>query len=170
MQQSTRQAVARVQRALRMRGMTLAERMLRDLKSTFDGTGTWHGTPLRRMIARVDDARGDAHPIAGARSIKELLAHATSWIEIVDRRIGGEAYDPPLEVDFPAVDGISMAALLARLDAAHARLLDRVSTLRDEDFDATVPGKRYTIDFMLRGLVHHTTYHAAQIAMLMKMV
>jgi uncharacterized damage-inducible protein DinB len=149
--------------------MTNTERLLRDLQSTYDGDA-WHGTPLRRMLDGVDDAGGDAHPIEGARSIKELLAHVASWNEIVDRRIGGEAYVPPLEVDFPSVEGVSLASLLARLDAAHDRLLARVATLRDEDLDRLTPGKDYTIDFMLRGLVHHDTYHAAQIAMLKKMV
>jgi len=149
--------------------MTLAKRMRRDLKSTYDGQA-WHGTSLRRMFDGVDDARGDAHPIAGARSIKELLAHIVAWNEIVERRVGGEIYDPPFEVDFPPVDGVSIESLLARLEAAHQRLLARVSTLSDKAFDDKAPGTEYSIDFMLRGLIHHNTYHAAQIAMLKKMV
>lgn len=150
--------------------MTLTERLLRDLRSTYDGDDTWHGTPLRRMFEGLDDAFAETHPIAGARSIKELLAHATAWVEIVDRRLGGETYDPPYEVDFPSVHGVALDSLLARLDAAHERLCASVAALHDEDFERIVPGKSYTVDFMLRGLTHHNTYHAAQISMLRKVV
>jgi uncharacterized damage-inducible protein DinB len=149
--------------------MTIIERILRDLRATYDGDA-WHGTPLRRMFDGVGDARANEHPIAGAHSIKELLAHIVSWNEIVERRTGGEAYEPPADVDFPSVDGVAMDSLLARLDTAYDRLLARVATFRDEDLDAIVPGKPYTLDFMLHGLIHHNTYHSAQVAMLKKLV
>jgi uncharacterized damage-inducible protein DinB len=149
--------------------VTNTERALRDLRSTFDGDA-WHGTPIRTMIAGLSQEQVSAHPIAGARSIAELLAHATAWFGFVERRIRGEVVTPTGEEDFPDVSGVAWADLLDRLDRAQHSLLAAVASLTDEDFDRLVPGKQYDLDYMLRGLVHHTTYHAAQMAMLKKMV
>ncbi len=79
----------------------------------------------------------------------------------------GEEVKVTPEMDFPSVDGVRWEEQLARLDAAHARLLEVVNTLEDADFDRMIEEK-YSLDFMLRGVIHHTTYHAAQIALLKK--
>ena len=147
--------------------MRLAERMLRDLRSTFDGQA-WHGTPVRKMVDGIDDARAHAHPIDGSMSIAELLAHLTSWIDIVDHWLRDEPFEVTHEVDFPRVDGITFAEQIAWLERAHAALLETVAKMDDEEFDRKVPDGRYTKDFMLRGLINHTAYHSAQIAMLKK--
>lgn len=147
--------------------MLLRDRIRRDLKSTFNGIA-WHGTPVRKLLEDVDETRAHAHPIANTRSIAELLAHLTAWIEIVARRTTGEEFQVTPEMDFPPVEGVRWEDQLARLDAAHARLLEVVATLEDADFDRMVDGQKYPVDFMLRGLIHHTTYHAAQIALLKK--
>ena len=147
--------------------MRLAARMLRDLCSTFDGNA-WHGTPVRRMLDNIDDARANAHPIDGARSIAELLAHLSAWYAIVERRLRDELFEVTIEEDFPSVEGIAFRQQIEQLERRHAVLCATVEQMNDAEFDRNVPDGRYTKDFMLRGLIQHTTYHAAQIAMLKK--
>lgn len=147
--------------------MTLAERMLRDLRSTFDGNA-WHGTPVRRLLDGIDDAHANTHPIDGARSIAELLAHLSAWFDFVDRRLRDELFEVTPEEDFPHVDSVAFSDLIAQLERRQAVLCETVQRMDDAEFDRKVPDGRYTKDFMLRGLIHHTTYHAAQIAMLKK--
>jgi uncharacterized damage-inducible protein DinB len=145
--------------------MNDAERMTARLQRNFDGE-SWHGTPLRRMLDDIDSPQAFARPIPNGRTIAELLAHTTAWIEIVERRVRGEDVKVTPELDFPAVDGVEFRALLDRLDAAFPRLLSTVGTLAD--LRQNVVAKPYSIHFMLDGLMHHNTYHAAQIAMLKK--
>jgi len=147
--------------------MRLASRILVQLKSTYDGTA-WHGTPLRRMLDGIDDAKANAHPIANTRSIAELTAHVAAWVEIVERRARGEEFDVTPEMDFPSAGAGSWSDLVSRLERAYARLVETVSGMSDEALDANVPGKSYTQAHMLLGLAHHGTYHAAQIAVLKK--
>jgi uncharacterized damage-inducible protein DinB len=149
--------------------MTLSDRLLSDLNSTFDGDA-WHGTPLRRMLDGVDDARAHLRPIADAKTIAELVAHITSWTEIVERRVRFEPFDVTSAMDFPKVEGTKLDDWIVRLEAAHAKLAGTVATLSDADFDKLVPGRPHTLDYTLRGLIHHSTYHAAQIAILKKLV
>lgn len=148
--------------------MDLAKRAVIDLKSTYDGQA-WHGTPLRRILDGIDHAMAHERPIASARTIAELLAHVTAWIEIVGRRVAGKTVEVTPEMDFPSVANVHWNEQIERLERAHRKLVERVRGLGDDDFDRQVEESRsYTVDFMLRGLVHHNTYHAAQIAMLKK--
>ncbi|HXI12159.1 MAG TPA: DinB family protein [Thermoanaerobaculia bacterium] len=148
--------------------MRLVERTLLELNATFDGSA-WHGTPFRRILDGVDEEKANARPLADAKTIGELLAHATAWIEIVQRRLEGEIVNPTPEEDFPSVEGVSWDAALARLDAAHTRLVDTVARMSDSDFDDLVPGKSYDAYTMIQGVMHHSAYHSAQIVMLKKM-
>jgi uncharacterized damage-inducible protein DinB len=147
--------------------MRLTDRILENLRSTYDGDA-WHGTPLRRMLDDIDEAAVHARPIANAHSIAELLAHVIAWIQITDRRLHDEVFEITTEMDFPAGDALPWKKLVALLEQSHERLLATVSALDDAALDAIVPGKPYSRWFMLNGLVHHNTYHAAQIALLKK--
>ena len=139
------------------------------LRTNFDGTA-WYGTPLRKIVAAVAPERAFAAPAGGVRNIAELLAHVIAWMEIVDERLRGIDEEVTPERDFPSVDGVTWGALLARLDRAHAALLATVQGRRDEEWGATVGAHPYDDRFMVDGLLHHNTYHGAQIALLNRML
>src|SRR5947208_3300487 len=101
--------------------MRLVERMLLQLNSTYDGTA-WHGTPLRRILDGIDDAKANAHVLANSFTIHQLLAHVTAWVEIVPRMLAGEIVAVTPDVDFPNVDGVTFSDSVSRLDRAHTRL------------------------------------------------
>lgn len=147
--------------------MGTVERMVSQLRVNYDGEA-WHGTPLRRILDGIDEAKANARPIPDARTIAELLAHLTAWIEIVERRLTGERFEITPEMDFPGVEGVRWADALKRLDRAHGKLLKTTERLGDSDLTAPVAGHQYSVDFMLQGLQHHNTYHGAQIALLKK--
>ncbi|MBV8516143.1 MAG: DinB family protein [Acidobacteria bacterium] len=143
------------------------ERMLAALQENFDGQ-PWHGSPLRRLLDGIDDARAHAHPLPAARSIAELLAHLSAWIEIADRRMHGEEFEITPELDFPDATNARFADLVSQLEWRHASLLRTVRELGDDGLLRMVRGKPYSIQWMLHGVMHHNTYHAAQIALLRK--
>jgi len=147
--------------------MRLNDRILVQLASTYDGNA-WHGTPLRKILRGIDNEKAHARPIRNAHTIAELVAHLTSWIEIVTQRARGERAGASAKRNFPDVDGIPFAAIVDRLDRAHRELLETVRGMSDKQIAATVPGKKYPNEFMLLGVAHHNTYHAGQIALLKK--
>jgi len=57
---------------------------------------------------------------------------------------------------------------LTRFDERHRGLIEAVAMLTDERLREIVPGKDYTVEYMLRGLTRHHVYHAGQIALLKK--
>jgi uncharacterized damage-inducible protein DinB len=139
------------------------------LRENFDGQ-PWHGSALRTLVAAVAPERAHIRPSADVRSAAELLAHTVAWMDIARERLEGRNEKVTPERDFPAVDGVSWNDLVARLDHAFAALLETVSTQDDAFWQRAVAGHKYTAEFMLDGVLHHNSYHAAQIAIVNRMV
>jgi uncharacterized damage-inducible protein DinB len=140
------------------------------LKNIHDGEA-WHGPALKEILAGVTAAQAAARPIPNGHSIWELVSHIAAWENVVIARLAGRPIDIPEEGDFPPVTSADEEAwqkTLAWLDDTHRRLLDAIAGVNDDG--ATVAGKDYTVDFMLRGIVRHHVYHAGQINLLKKAV
>ena len=84
-------------------------------------------------------------------------------------RLRGANPDIPPERDFPDVEGVTWEVLTARLHSAFDSLLAAVRAHDDAAWQRNAPGKEHTMEIMLDGLLHHMTYHAAQIALLNRM-
>jgi len=149
--------------------MAKSDELAAALQRNFDGK-PWHGSSLLHIVANVAPERAFTRPAPEIRSIAELLAHTIAWMEIVTERLRGASPEVPPERDFPDVGGVTWDALVARLHAAFAALLDAVRANDDAAWQRNAPGKPHTMEHMLDGLLHHTTYHAAQIALLNRMV
>lgn len=133
----------------------------------------WHGPALLETLAGVSADMAAMHPVAGLRSIWELVLHIIGWEEVFTSRLEGHPINEPEEGDFPAVTGSSAedwGKALNRLTVGHKRLIDKVSRLSDSDLNRTVVGKDYTVRFMLSGTICHHVYHAGQIGLLKKAI
>ena len=141
-----------------------------ELKIIHDGD-PWHGPSMKEVLSGVSAEQAAAKPLANAHSIWELTLHVAAWEGVMVRRLAGLQMNEPEEGDFPAVNDVSEEAwrrTLNRLDEEHRRLIEAVATLTDERLREIVPGKDYTVEYMLRGLMRHHVYHAGQIALLKK--
>jgi uncharacterized damage-inducible protein DinB len=146
--------------------MTELDRIADQFRRAYDGDA-WHGTPLRVLLADVPPEHADARPIAGAHTLRELVFHLTVWLDVVRRRLEGEAIDYTQGEDWHAPadpDPASWPRALAELDRTHAALLDTISALDPATLDRIVPGKEYDGYVLLHGAVQHNLYHAGQVA------
>jgi uncharacterized damage-inducible protein DinB len=132
----------------------------------------WHGAALAELLENLTAEQAAAHPIPGAHSIWEIVAHVTSWAGIARARVHGERIgDPPPQEDWPPVDTSAeaeWAILLRRLSESHRLLAHDVRHLDDATIEATVPGLEYRMYDLLHGVIEHGTYHGGQIALLKK--
>jgi uncharacterized damage-inducible protein DinB len=131
----------------------------------------WHGPALQELLAGVTAEQAAARPIPNAHSIWELISHITAWENVVCLRLEGRAVDEPEEGDFPPVEDTSEDAwkqTLNKLNATHARFIERVASLSEANLGEAVEGRTYTVDYQLRSAVRHHVYHAGQIALLKK--
>jgi uncharacterized damage-inducible protein DinB len=141
-----------------------------NLRRSFEGDA-WHGPAVMEILKDISAKQAAARPIPNAHSIWELVLHVTTWQSVVVRRLKGEAYDPSAAEDYPPISDKSAAAWerdLATLRHVHAELNAAVDRLPESRLTEIVPGAKYTIEFMLQGVIQHDLYHAGQMAILKK--
>jgi uncharacterized damage-inducible protein DinB len=149
---------------------TEVDRIRDQLRRAFQGEA-WHGPSLMELISDIDAARAAAKPLPRAHSIWEIVLHVAAWEDAVRRRIEGEAVELSGEKDWPPVRDPGSAAWKATLDGlkqGHEALDRTVSRLDDAKLLGPVPGRDYTVYFLLHGVIQHDLYHAGQIAVLRK--
>ena len=106
----------------------------------------------------------------------ELVLHMTGWAREVTARLSGRPAQEPDEGDWPAIGEptparwreAQMALFAAHRDlAAAVREMDRaVLSTPVRDYRDNALGTGLTHYLTLHGLVHHTVYHAGQVALL----
>jgi uncharacterized damage-inducible protein DinB len=150
--------------------MTESKRIADQLHRAYAG-GAWHGPALRQLLTGVTAKQAAARPLRGAHTIWELVLHITAWKGAVLRRMQGKATSLSPAKNFPPMPKATAAnwkKTVAALGAAQHDLHRAIAALPDAHLKRIVPGKRYSLYFMLHGLVQHDLYHAGQIALLKK--
>jgi uncharacterized damage-inducible protein DinB len=138
----------------------------------------WHGPNVVSLLRGVDPEEAASHLVPSAHSIWELVLHMTGWADEVRSRLAGAEAGEPKAGDWPEVIDVSPAAWVrARegLVASHERLAAALRATRDDQLEAPVVDRRsrsagtgLSQYSTLHGLVHHTAYHAGQIALLVR--
>ena len=152
--------------------MNIAARTKNDLERAHRGEA-WHGPAFRPTLDGVTAEMAAARPIPNAHTIWEIVAHVTTWLAEVHRRLDHEAKDLTPQQDWPPVEKTGDAAwqqTLKTLDDTHAQLRDAIGNLTEEQLREKVRGTEYSNYFMLQGAVQHHAYHAGQIAILKKLL
>ena len=150
--------------------MSETKRIADQLHRAYAG-GAWHGPALRELLRGVSAKQAAARPLRSAHTIWELVLHITAWKRAVYRRMQGKATSLSPAENFPPMPTATAADWKKTQDALRAAQQDlhhAVSALPDSRLKKIVPGKRYSLYFMLHGLVQHDLYHAGQIALLKK--
>lgn len=133
--------------------------------------GAWPGVSVRRLLRELSPAEAAAHPISGAHSAWEIALHLAFWHDAVRRRLAGEAVEYALDEDWPKPAPATEAnwrAALDALDRAHESLVNAVRALSPTSLAVLVPGRTFTVYFMLHGVSQHDLYHGGQVMMLTK--
>jgi uncharacterized damage-inducible protein DinB len=132
----------------------------------------WHGPALREVLVGIDGTDAFQLPPGATHTIHELVLHITVWLDVVRRRLQGEAFEPTATQDWPEAETgqLSWSDALRGLDEAAARLQDTVRSLSDDVLTRAVAGKDYDAYHMLHGVVQHTAYHTGQIALLKRLL
>ena len=135
--------------------------------------GAWPGVSVRDLFREMTPARAAAHPIPGAHSAWEIALHLGFWHDAVRRRLAGDPVDYQPEEDWPAPAAPTEAnwkAALDEIDRGLAALVVSVRRLDRERLADIVPGKKFTVYFMLHGMPQHDLYHGGQVALLKKVL
>lgn len=152
--------------------MRESERIADQLRRAFNGEA-WHGPAVMEVLTGIGAEQALAHPVPGAHSIWEIVAHIRGWHDAIVHRMQGEVVRYTATEDWPPITDTSELDWqdeLHALRAAHAKAYSAFRDFPDERLTQTVPGKSEGDNFYveLHGLVQHNLYHAGQIAVLKK--
>jgi uncharacterized damage-inducible protein DinB len=140
----------------------------------------WHGSNVEQILNGVTPEQAAIRPPNGAHSIWELVVHMTGWAREVTARLGGRAAQEPEAGDWPTTGAATADRWRDAQSALFAAHRDLVSALQQLDEAAL---DRPVVDFRdnalgtglshyttLHGLIHHTVYHAGQIAIVKRII
>ena len=131
----------------------------------------WHGPSVLEALDGVSAKSAAAHPIPGAHSVWELIAHIDATQKIILARLRGES---PAATDadfFPPVADTSEKALkdaVSRIKAQEEELIGAASRMTDEQLAASIPGGATAYE-NLHGHAQHNAFHAGQMRLLRKL-
>lgn len=153
--------------------MTAIERIVKQLRASFEGKA-WHGPSLMELLKDVDASTAASRPIPGAHSIWALGLHLATTQGIMLRRIRGEEAglnDTEFWEHMPAPTSDKWRALLERLTRQETELEAAIAAFPVDRLDEPlIKGKRTSAYESFHGMIQHNTYHAGQIALLVKAV
>ncbi|OGF15186.1 MAG: hypothetical protein A2W00_06200 [Candidatus Eisenbacteria bacterium RBG_16_71_46] len=150
--------------------MTESERLAEELDKALNG-GAWHGPSWREALEGVSRQAALGRPIPEAHSIAEIVLHATTWHDVVRRRLEGETPQVPDAEDWPPADlpeDDVWSAVLGRLFESGRALCETVRRFPAERLLEQRPRVDDTWFALISGELQHVLYHAGQIAVLKK--
>jgi DinB superfamily len=147
-------------------------RIADQLRRAFAGDA-WHGPSLKKLLADVTPEQANAHPVATAHSIWELVMHIEVWTQAAAAAVGGVPMPKIVgtEKDWPPVTDSSPEAwttALSRMMKTREQFARGIETFSDARLSETVPGRQYDFYYLFHGVIQHSLYHAGQIALLKK--
>jgi hypothetical protein len=150
--------------------MNESERLADQLTKALKG-GAWHGPSWREALEGVRREEAVHRPIPEAHTIAEVLLHATTWHDVVRRRLEGESPQVTDAEDWPNMafqDEGAWAAAVARLFETGGALVETVRRFPPAKLHEKRPGVDATWYELIIGQLQHVLYHAGQIGLLKK--
>lgn len=155
--------------------MREAERLADLVERVVEGD-PWHGSNVVTLLDGLSAADAARRAVPGGHSIWELVRHMTAWCDEVRARLGGAPAGEPAAGDWPATGDVSPAAWASAVTAlieSHRVLASALRAIDDAQLEVPVvdcrdpaAGTGLSRYVTTHGLVHHTAYHAGQIAQL----
>lgn len=144
----------------------LADQMTRALNGN-----AWHGPSWKDALEGVSREAALHRAIPDAHTIGEILLHATTWHDVVRRRLGGESPQVSDSEDWPTAgfqDEAAWQSTVARLFETGNALAETVARFPAEKLHENRPGVDGTWFELIIGELQHVLYHAGQVGLLKK--
>ena len=131
----------------------------------------WHGPSWRETLEGVTRETALNRPMPEAHTIAEVLLHATTWHDVVRRRLAGETPELTDAENWPPAafsDEAGWQAAVGHLFETGAALAETIAKFPAEKLHEKRPNVDGTWYELLIGELQHVLYHAGQAAILKK--
>jgi uncharacterized damage-inducible protein DinB len=132
--------------------------------------GAWYGPTLAELLARISPELATTPPVVGVHSVAALLQHLLLWNERV-RNTSESNPMPRWEAEKEwAEPAIPWNELVTRWKQSRDLLEEKIRNFPVAELEKQVPGRNYSYETLLEGIVQHAIYHSGQIAMVSSML
>jgi len=145
-------------------------RIAEQIRRTVAGP-SWHGPAVLEVLAGLTPKQAAAKPIAGWKSIWELVLHAIVWQDAVRAHLAGRW--PVIKIggpkDWPAAPKPTEAAwraVVAKLRRSNAALVKAARTYPDAKLEQPLREGATSAYTQLHGAAQHNLWHAGEMAAL----
>ena len=152
--------------------MSEGDRILAHYDRAMNGSA-WHGDPVWQILDGISAAEAAKRSITHAHTIWELVSHLTFWEDVAAQRLAGADVETPDALNFPAMPAPTEEHWQATLTAfreSNARFREAVRKLQAAQLDELTARRKRSFYEEAHGLITHNVYHAAQIALMKKLV
>ena len=153
--------------------MTLSNSIQNNLRALVNGQ-PWYGVSIEDILKKVDFKDLNRKLTADSPSIAGYLKHIIVWKQFILKKLSGDAnYDIELGSieDWPHISikkEEDFIELKREIVDYSEEIINLIQGWDNVDFKKSVPGKNYTFEYALNGLIQHDVYHLGQIAMIIK--
>jgi len=145
-------------------------RVADQIRRTLEGP-SWHGPSLLEVLEGVTAKQAAARPIAGWKSIWELVLHAIVWQDAVRAHLAGRW--PVIKIggpkDWPAAPTPTDAAwkaAVAKLRRSNAALVKAARAYPEAKLEKPLKEGATSAYIQLHGAAQHNLWHAGEMAAL----
>jgi hypothetical protein len=150
--------------------MNESKRLANEVRKALNGEA-WHGPSWKEILDGVGREAATLRPIPEAHTLAEVVLHATTWHDVVRRRIEGETPEVTNTEDWPVAafpDEAAWSASVTRLFETGKALADTIERFPAEKLHDKRPGVDGTWYELISGELQHILYHAGQVGILKK--
>jgi hypothetical protein len=139
----------------------------------------WHASSVAGVLRGITADEAMRRPLQGCHTIVEIVLHMTSWAEEVRARLEGKPAGTPVTGNWPSAARVASTSwpdarkgLLAAYRALEETIRRQTDAKLDRPVDdpRTASGRGATAYATAHGIIHHSVYHAGQIALLKKAI
>jgi len=148
--------------------------IIRNLQNVLGGE-PWFGRPVYSLLEEIDTSKVYIKPNDNSHSLADLLYHLLTWAAFTLKSLekAGEDEIRAIEqLDWRTMDPAihSWEKGLNELKSVHEKIISTIKDKDDEFLSEKVDFRKYTVRFLLNGLIQHNIYHIGQIAYLKKLL
>lgn len=159
--------------------MTTSEQLAQELEKVLFGD-PWYGTPVYTLLDRVSFEAAFEKPAGSEHNIAGIVLHMLAWTEEVLDRMNGLPSQIPSSGDWPDPGEPTEQKWQNYVDdlkLLNVNLLSAIRNFPEEEWPQPVKDERteeqggdVSFETTVQGLIQHDIYHAAQVALLNKII
>jgi uncharacterized damage-inducible protein DinB len=152
----------------------IVENIIGQLKDVQNGI-TWYDDNIEKKINQITKKQAFIRPIPEIHSVAELVSHMWIWRIDTIRRLNG--LEAKLTVESPEnwkgnneLKTIGWEKLKTDLSNSQKELVNFLAGKDDEYLEKTKYKEKYTLKYLVEGILHHDLYHLGQIGITIKLL